>query len=149
MHPHIDSLPAEDPSLDLAAATRVLAEHPVGADDPVAWDQDGDATAGAFDRKLEVIRDAAGSRFEELEFNTLVQEVIVTDDAAGAAAKLIGDWKLGVDEILESPLLLIGTGDQIRQKLRRIRDRLRISYVTVFEKNMEAMAPVIEPLLGS
>ena len=39
--------------------------------------EDGDATAGAFDRKLEVIRDAAGSRFEELEFNTLVQEVIV------------------------------------------------------------------------
>lgn len=111
--------------------------------------EDGDATAAAFDHKLEVIRDAAGSRFEELEFNTLVQEVIVTDDAAGAAAKLIGDWKLGVDEILESPLLLIGTGDQIRQKLRRIRDRLRISYVTVFEKNMEAMAPVIEPLLGS
>ena len=111
--------------------------------------EDGDATAEAFDQKLRLVRDVAGSRFDQLEFNTLVQEVIVTDDAPAAAAKLAGDWGLSVPEVLESPLLLIGTKDEIREKLRVMRDRLRISYVTVFEKNMEALAPVIEPLLGS
>jgi probable F420-dependent oxidoreductase len=111
--------------------------------------EDGDGTAAAFDHKLKVIRDVAGSRFEKLEFNTLIQDVIVTEDAAGAAANLRVDWGLGVNDILESPLLLIGTRDEIRQKLQLMRDRLRISYVTAFEKNMEALAPVIEPLLGS
>jgi probable F420-dependent oxidoreductase len=110
--------------------------------------EDGDATAAAFDLKLQLVREVAGSRFEKLELNTLVQDVIVTDDAAAAATKLTGEWGLGVEDLLESPLLLIGTEDEIRHKLRRMRDRLRISYVTVFEKNMETLAPVIEPLLG-
>lgn len=111
--------------------------------------EDGDASAAAFEQKLRLVRDVAGSRFDQLELNTLVQDVIVTDDARGAAATLTGDWGMSVQDLLESPLLLIGTKEEIRQKLRVMRDRLRISYVTVFEKNMEAMAPVIEPLLGS
>ncbi len=111
--------------------------------------EDGDASAAAFEQKLRLVRDVAGSRFDQLELNTLVQDVIVTADARGAAATLTGDWGMSVQDLLESPLLLIGTKEEIRQKLRVMRDRLRISYVTVFEKNMEAMAPVIEPLLGS
>lgn len=111
--------------------------------------EDGDATAEAFDRKLRLVGEIAGSRLDQIEFNTLVQEVIVTDDGRGSAAKLTGEWGLSVEDLLGSPLLLIGTKDEITQKLRVMRDRLRISYVTVFEKNMEALAPVIQPLLGS
>ncbi len=111
--------------------------------------EDAEATTAAFDEKVRLIRDVAGSRFDQLEFNTLVQDVIVTDDARGAAAKLAGDWGIDVPELLESPLLLIGTADQIREKLRAMRERHRISYVTVFEKNMEALASVMEPLLSN
>src|SRR5438132_13911039 len=69
--------------------------------------EDGDATAAAFDHKLEVIRDAAGSRFEAHEFNTLGEDAIVTDDAAGGAAKLIADGTSAREESRDARVLRI------------------------------------------
>ena len=53
---------------------------------------------------------------------------------------------LTVDDVLSSPYSLIGTAEQIADQLRERRDRLGISYITVFEKDLEPMARVIELL---
>ncbi len=51
---------------------------------------------------------------------------------------------LGIDDILSSPYSLIGTAEQIASQLRDRRDRLGISYLTVFEKDLDAMTEIIE-----
>lgn len=110
--------------------------------------QDADGSLDAFQEKVRIIREAAGPRFGRLELNTLVQEVIVTDDADAAAAHLSGEWHIEPTSLLASPLMLIGSAERIREKLQSLRERLEISYITVFEKNMDALAPVMEPLIG-
>jgi probable F420-dependent oxidoreductase len=88
---------------------------------------------------------AAGPRFDELELSTLVQGVVLTDDRRAAAEQVQALVPtLRVDDILSSPYSLIGTPRQIADQLRERRDRLGVSYITVFEKDADAMAKVIE-----
>jgi probable F420-dependent oxidoreductase len=88
---------------------------------------------------------AAGSRFDQLELSTLVQGVVLTDDRRGAAEQVQALVpRLHVDDILSSPYSLIGSHEQIADQLRDRRDRLGVSYITVFEKDADAMAKVIE-----
>jgi probable F420-dependent oxidoreductase len=88
---------------------------------------------------------AAGSRFDQLELSTLVQGITLTDDRRAAAEHVRPLLpSLGVEDILSSPYGLIGTPDQIAAQLRERRDRLGISYITVFEKDFDAMTKIIE-----
>jgi probable F420-dependent oxidoreductase len=105
--------------------------------------EDADASPEVFTQKLGWIRDAAGDRFSAIELNTLAQTVVITDDSRGAAAPLAKEYGMDVDKMLESPLVLIGSADQIAQALQQRRERFGISYITVFEKDLENMAKVI------
>jgi probable F420-dependent oxidoreductase len=88
---------------------------------------------------------AAGPRFDQLELSTLVQGVVLTGDRRAAAEQVQALVPaLRVDDILSSPYSLIGTPHQIADQLRERRDRLGVSYITVFEKDADAMAKVIE-----
>jgi probable F420-dependent oxidoreductase len=108
--------------------------------------EDSDAREPAFQQKIGWIRDAAPTRFDSLELNTLVQSVVITGDPRAAADKLAAEWQMPVEELLGSPLLLIGPVDQVAQTLRTRRERLGLSSITVFEKDMEGFAPVIAQL---
>lgn len=105
--------------------------------------------------RIDWVREAAGARFGDLELNVLVQRVIVTDDARRAATELVAqspslrEASVGVDEVLKSPFMLIGTADQLVQEVTERRDRLGISYYVVFEGAMEDFAPVVQRLSGS
>ena len=57
--------------------------------------------------------------------------------------------KIVVDELLDVPLLLVGTLNQIVDQVRAQRDRYGVSYLTVLEPDMEAFAPVLEALSGT
>jgi len=105
---------------------------------------DGGATA--FDEKLGWIRAAAGARFADLELNVLLQAVMQTEDRTTMAEMLAAQFHAPVAELLESPLILVGTADQMAADLEARRARFGISYLTVFDRDMEAMAPVIERL---
>jgi probable F420-dependent oxidoreductase len=108
--------------------------------------EDSDATAEAFDQKVAVITDAAGDRFPTLELNTLLQEVVITDDKLQAAEGLVKDWGLPAERLLESPLLLIGRVDEMVEMIHRRQDRFGLSYTTVFERDMSKLAQVISQL---
>ena len=108
--------------------------------------EDADASAEAFARKLAWIRDAAGARFSAIELNTLVQTVVITDHPRDAAAPLAKEYGTDVDGVLEIPLVLIGSVDQIAKTLEHRRERLGLSYITVFEKDLENMGRVIDRL---
>ena len=105
---------------------------------------DADAGLAPFHDKVDWIKQAAGNRFDRLELNTLVQAVVITDDARGEAERLGPEWKLSADALLESPLLLIGSVDDMVTTIQRRRDQLGITSITVFEKDLEKMAKVIE-----
>jgi probable F420-dependent oxidoreductase len=100
--------------------------------------------------QIEWIRAAAGDRFAQLELNTLVQGITVTDDRHAAAAAVQGLVpSLTVDDILSSPYSLIGTAQEIADQMLDRRNRLGISYLTVFEKDLDQMADVIALIRAS
>ena len=112
-------------------------------------DAAADATAEATDRKLGWVREAAGSRFGDLELNCLVLAVLVTDDQHGAAAAMGQLFGVDAEATLEIPHALIGTVGEITTQLRQRRERWGLSYWVVQGDAMEAMAPVIAELAGT
>ena len=105
--------------------------------------------ASSVDERVELVRAAAGERCSRIEFNALVQRVIVTDDRLKAAEELTGRWtQLTADEILQSPFALIGTVDQMVEDLRARRDRWGISYYVVHEPYLDVFAPVVARIAG-
>jgi probable F420-dependent oxidoreductase len=106
-------------------------------------------TLEGLDAQLAWVRAEAGERFGQLELSTLVQGVTITGDRRGAAHEVQPLLpKLSVDDLLSSPYALIGTADQIAGQLREERARLGVSYITVFEKDLDTMAGIIELLKG-
>ncbi|MGH2561317.1 MAG: TIGR03621 family F420-dependent LLM class oxidoreductase [Thermomicrobiales bacterium] len=107
-----------------------------------------DLTAEATDRKLAWIREAAGERFPTIELNVMCSTVVVTDDREGEAARLAAEFGLTAEQILGSPIMLVGTVDQLVETLLARRERWGFSYVVVLEGVMEAFAPVVARLSG-
>jgi probable F420-dependent oxidoreductase len=93
--------------------------------------------------RIRIVREAAGSRFGELELNAVVQRVVVTDDSRSAAADLAHEEELSVEEVLDSPYLLVGSVDAIADGLRARHERHGFTYWVVPEGVMDAFAPVI------
>ena len=118
------------------------------------------ATVSEVDERIAFARSCAGTRVDEIEWHLLVQAVVVTDDRRGAAEERVAEWRRNseaalvadqravptVDELLETPYVLIGTPDEIAAQLRRSRERWGFSYVTVHEPYMRELVPVIERL---
>lgn len=107
-----------------------------------------DLSASVMDEKIRWVREAAGERFDALELHALIQRVIITDDRQHAAESLGADWGIPVNDARESPYLLIGTVEEIADMLCNHRERFGLSYLTIFERDMEAFAPVIVRLAG-
>jgi probable F420-dependent oxidoreductase len=107
-------------------------------------------TVAGLEERLQRIRKAAGERYTRLELNALVQRVEVTDHRYLAAEELANRWpQLSASEILQSPFVLIGTVDQMVEDLQQRRERWGISYYVVFERDMDAFAPVVARLAGT
>lgn len=107
-----------------------------------------DGTAERFDEKLRWIKQAAGDRFDDIEFNTLIFIGIVTDDALGAANNFAPLFGLTPEQGLDVPLALVGSVDQICDTLIERRERWQISYYTLSEGLLESFAPVVERMAG-
>jgi probable F420-dependent oxidoreductase len=100
--------------------------------------------------QIDLIHQAAPDRFPGIELNILLQRLVVTDDTRGASEDLSREWPpLTPAEILDTPCLLIGTVDTIVDLLRERRERLGISYLVVFEHDIDAFAPVVARLAGT
>jgi probable F420-dependent oxidoreductase len=111
------------------------------------------ATAGQTAAKIQVVRSAAGERFDQLTLEIGAYFTIVTDDALAVARQLPaatrGMLDLAPEELLEHPHVLVGTVDQICDRLVERRERFGFSYVTIREADMETFAPVVARLAGS
>jgi probable F420-dependent oxidoreductase len=111
-------------------------------------------TAESTDEQVRWIREYAGERLGQLEFNTIVLVVRICDDRRAAAEQFNRDYAfwdhgLSIDQMLESPTFLFGSVAGIAEQLHERRERYGISYLTIYsEEQMEAFAPVVATLAG-
>jgi probable F420-dependent oxidoreductase len=112
-------------------------------------------TLAATREKIGWVRDAAGERFEDLEFNIYPSgwPVVVTDDLRGEARQVIDRLRsrtgveLSEDEIIDSPHLFIGSVDRLVEKFQQLREELGITSILLGE--IGELEPVLERLSGS
>lgn len=112
-------------------------------------------TLAATAEKIGWVREAAGDRFDQLEFNIYpsMSPIIVTDHARPAAEALAArlEARTGIavspDDLLASPHIFIGSINGLAEKLIGLREELGISSVMVGE--LDELAPLVERLAGS
>ena len=112
----------------------------------------------AIDEQIAWIREAAGTRFPQLEIQSGVLAMRITNDR-GRGAEEIAAWLSNLppvlvpeprtpDQILGSLQFLVGSLEEIIEELHARRERYGISYVTVFGEDVEAFSPVVARLAG-
>ncbi len=127
----------------------IVALNPSLAAGVIDADAGPTATAEATEQKLRWIAEGAGERFAELELQTRVHVVAVTDDRAALAEVLAPAMGVSPAEALETPHALAGTVDEIAEQCIERRERFGLSYITVGLDAVESFAPVVERLAGT
>lgn len=118
----------------------------------------------AYQQRLGWIADAAGPRFDEIELSLQLAYVAITDDVEREAARFlefisttvaryggaVGGFDVRLQTLVESPVVAIGSLDEVCAKLRRVRDTLGFSYFVVpYGSTPQQFAPVVERLTGT
>jgi hypothetical protein len=119
-------------------------------------------SAEAIDEKIGWIREAAGSRFDDIELSAQLLECAITDrpeehlsdyvERVAAVTERMGGARVDLDpeELRRSPLVAVGPLDEVCQTLVDSRERYGISYFSApVDARPELMAPVIAELAGT
>ena len=119
-------------------------------------------SAEAIAEKIGWIRAAAGDRFDEIELSAQLLECAVTDrpeehlsdfaDRIAMVTERMGGARVDLDqdELRRSPIVAIGSIDDVCEKLRQTRSDHGISYFAApIDARADAIAPVIERLVGT
>ena len=105
-------------------------------------------TAESVDEKVQITRDAAGARWSDIELNIRSFLVNVTDDGAGARERLASMLQVDVAMLETSPFALIGSPEELIERLLERRERWGFSYVSVGGDDVDKFAPVVAALRG-
>ncbi|MDN0200260.1 LLM class F420-dependent oxidoreductase [Streptomyces sp. S.PNR 29] len=107
-------------------------------------------TAEELDERVARYRELAAGRKEPAELNLLLQMVIVTEDREAAVQPFLEYLPdLTPEQVMDLPIGLVGTEEQITAQILAHRERYGFTYLTVLEPYMEAFAPVMEALRGA
>jgi len=102
------------------------------------------------DGDVAAVRAAAAERVDQVEFQVLVQSVVITNDARRTAENIARDRlpSLGVEDVMNTPYMMIGSVDRIVEKLLAHRERWGFSHYTVRPDALGHIEPVIATLTG-
>jgi probable F420-dependent oxidoreductase len=117
--------------------------------DPRSPDAAASLVPLATDQKLAWLRDAAGERFDDLEIQTLVGFVQVTDDGGPLLDAVASGFGVDAADARMAPVILVGDRDEMVDVLEERRARWQMSYHVIPREAMEAFAPVVERLAGA
>lgn len=101
-----------------------------------------------FARKAEHVRRLAGDRASTIEFNILVQMLVITNDTEAEIARLMTEHEMTDRGWFESPMVFVGSVEEIATKMLRVREVVGASYFAVFEPMMEDCARIMGHLRG-
>jgi probable F420-dependent oxidoreductase len=102
------------------------------------------ATPEELDERVAFFRSHAGPRADEVEAGLLLQHVAITDDPL---EYLKGLWPdAPVEDYLTSPVLLLGTLDELVEQVLALRERYGVTYLATHQPSAEAFAQVIEQI---
>ncbi|HKY13950.1 MAG TPA: TIGR03621 family F420-dependent LLM class oxidoreductase [Microthrixaceae bacterium] len=103
------------------------------------------------DERLEWVRAAAGDRFDDIELNSWLAAVEVTDEPETlvlALAEMFGLVDADPKELLDSPFNLLGPLSVLGERLIKRRDRWGLSYVVLPGTQARTLAPLVAELTG-
>jgi probable F420-dependent oxidoreductase len=93
------------------------------------------------------LRAAAGERFDTIELSALVQATRIGADAPAERDAIAERLGSPPDVIDETPFALVGTEDDVVEKLLALREDLGISHVVV--RDPRGFAPIVDRLSGT
>jgi alkanesulfonate monooxygenase SsuD/methylene tetrahydromethanopterin reductase-like flavin-dependent oxidoreductase (luciferase family) len=113
-----------------------------------AGDLASQATFDHYDRCLSWIRTAAPDRFDaiELQLMAFATRIVTSRRAAARTASMLG---LPGEDALDLPIVLIGTIDELCERLLEYRTRWGFTNIVVPGDAMESFAPVVAQLAGT
>jgi probable F420-dependent oxidoreductase len=143
----ISPLPVQKPRppILVAGSGRQLLSLAAREADIVALGVPPDASEATVAEKINVLREAAGDRFGQIEVN--VSLVAVGQQVPRYVAGQLGLTAEALAR-MGSVVAVTGSTDEMCEQLLKRRETLGISYVMVSEELMEALAPVVERLSG-
>jgi probable F420-dependent oxidoreductase len=108
-----------------------------------------DSAADRIDQKLAWVREGAGDRLDDIEFNAWLAVVELTDDPETVGALVAELFGIAPEELPASPLNLIGTIAGMAELLHERRERWGYSYHVVPGDKARDLAPLVGQLTGS
>lgn len=100
------------------------------------------------DEKLDWLRESAGDRFDDLEIQTLVGLVKLTDDPKSIAQAMAPAFGVPPEQALETPIALVGTVESMIEALEARRERWQMSYPVFPQDALDTLGPVVARLAG-
>jgi probable F420-dependent oxidoreductase len=88
----------------------------------------------------------AGDRDASIERSILVQATYVGDEGAAKLDEAVERFRLDRELLEHTPFVLIGSVEQVVDKLERLRESIGVSHVTV--RDVDGFAPVVAALAG-
>ncbi|MGW0683999.1 TIGR03621 family F420-dependent LLM class oxidoreductase [Streptomyces sp. NPDC002754] len=96
-----------------------------------------------------LVREAAGEHISRLEVESSPFFARITDDPASAADRVARTLGISSDGLPEHPNVVIGTLDEVVERLQERRTRFGANYITVQQGEAERFAPVVARLTGT
>lgn len=107
------------------------------------------ATLSATREKIEWVRAGAGERFDDIELEVAAYFVAIQDDPTDAVQAMASRFGVTPEELTEHPHALLGSVDDVCDRLVQRREELGVSYVNVAQRSMLTFAPVVARLAGT
>lgn len=106
--------------------------------------------AASVDRQIGGIREAAGTRFDQIELS-MVARYVISEDRERAAedyARQQGWRDVSLRDVLDMPSLFIGSLPQIIEEMHARRERYGFSYWVISDGSIAPNAPIVAQLAG-
>ena len=107
-----------------------------------------DALPSSIDEKLSWVREAAGDRLDELEFTAWTAVAAVTTNPSVLVSRLSERFAAPAEDVLSSPIVLVGSESEIIERLHARRERWGYSYIVLQGDKVHEFAPIVARVSG-
>ena len=102
-----------------------------------------DALPDAIDAKVALVRSSAGERWESLELNAWLSMAVLTDAPHDAVEGMASFAGVSTEEVLASPIVLVGSETEMVERLHERRERWGYTYTCVPGPMVRELAGVV------